>query len=326
MPNRRDRKRYPAARVRKVAEKFHAIIKPVAIRSEIAGSLRRGKKTVADIDIVCIPTTEVYKELEKLIFAGGDKRMSGVYDDIEVQVWMAQKDQWGAMMLYATGSHKMNIAQRAHARARGMLLNQYGVWKDEQCLASETEEDCFKALGLQFVPPVEREFAKLIPIGDKNIKVVQIDGTKETHYVEINMGTGDTKCSCPHFRFRLARKGEKCRHIKEAIGQKWDPESIVDKLNDQKWLERAIMAIYERQTEKEQDTGTTISKNSMGFNNVDAKTAKIMADWIRECEEPWGNKLNEKWLNLAKKIMPKYANQLVEIANANEVKKLGKTG
>jgi len=96
---------------------------------------------------------------------------------------------------------------------------------------------------------------------------------------------------------------------------KWTPEVIKQKIStDQRWLERAVIAIYERQTEREQDLFVTEDFNERGFNNVDCRTGTIMAQWIQK-----GNHLSGKWIKIAQKIMPKYAEQLTAIANGKEM-------
>ena len=95
---------------------------------------------------------------------------------------------------------------------------------------------------------------------------------------------------------------------------KWTPEVVKQKiLTDQRWLERAVVAIYERQIEREQDLFITEDYNERGFNNVDCRTGAFMAQWIKK-----GNHLTGKWIVLAKKIMPKYVNQLTAIAQGKE--------
>lgn len=78
---------------------------------------------------------------------------------------------------------------------------------------------------------------------------------------------------------------------------------------DVKWIESAVRAIYKRQTAEEQAAGSTIEENGRGFSGVDAVCGTIMGKWLMQ-----GNHLNEKWLAKAKKIMPKYAKQLLDAA------------
>ncbi len=76
-----------------------------------------------------------------------------------------------------------------------------------------------------------------------------------------------------------------------------------------KWVERAIVVLYKRQTAAERISGTTRVHNGRGFNAVDAGMGSYMAKWILG-----GNHLNDKWLAKARKMLPKYTRQLLEIA------------
>ena len=97
---------------------------------------------------------------------------------------------------------------------------------------------------------------------------------------------------------------------------KWTPQQIQEKLlNNQTWLERGIVAIYEKQTENEKASESTQVKNNIGFNAVDAYMGSYMAKWIKG-----GKKLSGKFLEKARKMMPKYSVQLAAIALTKEVK------
>ena len=85
---------------------------------------------------------------------------------------------------------------------------------------------------------------------------------------------------------------------------------IRDKLStDQHWLERAVIAIHNLQTSDEQQAGTTRHDNGVGFNSADADILSYCARWLNR-----GNHLTGKWLNEARRRMPKYAKQLLAIA------------
>lgn len=85
---------------------------------------------------------------------------------------------------------------------------------------------------------------------------------------------------------------------------------------DQKWLERAVIVIYSRQTATEQSSRTTINDNGIGFSASDANVMSYCATWINK-----GNHLSGKFLDRARKIMPKYSKQLLKIAQAREAAK-----
>lgn len=92
-------------------------------------------------------------------------------------------------------------------------------------------------------------------------------------------------------------------------------EIIAEKITtDQAWTERAVVAIFNRQTSDEQYRGTTVERNFVGFNGCDAEIMSSFALWIIR-----GRRLTPKQLALAQKKIRKYAGQLVSIANEKEV-------
>ena len=93
-------------------------------------------------------------------------------------------------------------------------------------------------------------------------------------------------------------------------------ELIREKMaTDQRWLERAILAIYQRQTQDEQADQATLKRNGIGFNGGDASTGSYMATWLLK-----GNHLSRDFVAKARRIMPKYAEQLLRIANESKPK------
>ena len=96
---------------------------------------------------------------------------------------------------------------------------------------------------------------------------------------------------------------------------KWSKDVIAEKLlTDRKWLERGIVALYERQTKTEQSSGVTKEENGVGFNKVDAAFLSSLAEKIQQ-----GWQLSEKQLFIARKKMKKYSGQLARIANSKVV-------
>jgi hypothetical protein len=95
----------------------------------------------------------------------------------------------------------------------------------------------------------------------------------------------------------------------------WSSDQIREKLlTNQTWLERAILAIYQYQTETEQRHDTTLLHNDVGFNAVDASSGSYMAKWLKS-----GKHLSGKFLEKARRMMPKYAGQLATIANSKAI-------
>jgi DNA polymerase (family 10) len=129
------------------------------------GSIRRFSETVGDVDIV-VATTDPglvgnvvldYPEVSEVVGAGETKISFLTREGLQVDIRTVRPDQLGSALLYFTGSKAHNIALRQKAIDRGWLLSEYGLFEDEELLASETEGEIYEALGMQAVPPMLRE-------------------------------------------------------------------------------------------------------------------------------------------------------------------------
>lgn len=133
-------------------------------RCDVAGSFRREKETVGDIDILLVTTSAdtVSDAIANLsivrdIVAKGDKKISfDLHNGLRVDVRLVNADQWGAALMYFTGSKEHNIAVRKVAIKNGWKLNEYGLFDGDTIVASKEEKDIYDALGLQFYEPKER--------------------------------------------------------------------------------------------------------------------------------------------------------------------------
>ncbi|PIR53805.1 hypothetical protein COU75_04130 [Candidatus Peregrinibacteria bacterium CG10_big_fil_rev_8_21_14_0_10_42_8] len=133
-------------------------------RCAVAGSFRREKETVGDIDILLVTTAaeEVSDAIAALpivrdIAVKGEKKISfDLHNGLRVDVRLVKADQWGAALMYFTGSKEHNIAVRKVAIKKGWKLNEYGLFEGEKVIASKEENDIYDALGLRFYEPKER--------------------------------------------------------------------------------------------------------------------------------------------------------------------------
>jgi len=136
---------------------------------QVAGSIRRKRPTVHDIDIVLIPKaawdwTTIISRLKNtmnmtVIRAGPELATLGFKDvDLPVDIYRARPATWGVLLLVRTGSKNHNIMLCSRAQRMGLMLSaKEGVIKDGKVIASRSEEEIFKALGQEFVDPEERE-------------------------------------------------------------------------------------------------------------------------------------------------------------------------
>jgi DNA polymerase (family 10) len=129
------------------------------------GSIRRFADTVGDIDIVVVTTEPAavsefvvgLPEAAELIGSGGTKTSFLTRENLQVDVRTVEPGQLGSALLYFTGSKSHNIALRQRAIDRGWLLSEYGLFEDDRVIASVAEEDIYKALDLEPIPPPLRE-------------------------------------------------------------------------------------------------------------------------------------------------------------------------
>jgi DNA polymerase (family X) len=130
------------------------------------GSLRRGTETCGDIDILAVgataavmPTFVAYPEAERTLGQGDTKSSVLLRGGYQADLRLVTPDSRGAAMQYFTGSKAHNIALRDRAMARGLRLNEYGVFRtdDDARVAGETEEGVYAALDLEWIPPELRE-------------------------------------------------------------------------------------------------------------------------------------------------------------------------
>ncbi|RLG11060.1 DNA polymerase/3'-5' exonuclease PolX [Candidatus Pacearchaeota archaeon] len=131
----------------------------------VAGSIRRRKETVKDIDILItsIQPEKVMKKVtelslvEEVIAFGETKTSVRLKTGIQMDVRVVEPDSWGAALAYFTGSKAHNIRVRELALEKGLKINEYGVFKGDIKIAGKTEEEVYASVGLPFIYPELRE-------------------------------------------------------------------------------------------------------------------------------------------------------------------------
>jgi len=136
-----------------------------ADRVEVAGSFRRARETVGDLDILV--TTQAPARAFEVFSAHplvGQVKMRGdtketvlLTDGLQVDLRVVQPEEFGAALQYFTGSKDHNVRLRSLARDRGLKVNEYGVFRGEGRVAGVTEEEVYASLGLAYIPPELRE-------------------------------------------------------------------------------------------------------------------------------------------------------------------------
>jgi len=144
-----------------IAKNFLSEIKEFCERIEIAGSIRRKKPEVNDIDIVLIPKLREHliQKIRKIsrVEAQGKKLMRAEYSGVQVDIYFATEETWGILLLVRTGSKEHNIKLCQHAINKGMKLSvSNGLMRGNEVIASRTEEGIFKGLGMDYIEPKNR--------------------------------------------------------------------------------------------------------------------------------------------------------------------------
>ena len=132
---------------------------------EIAGSTRRMKETVGDLDILCVSTNPSkgmdfarnMKEVKNVIVSGETKTSVDLDIGLSCDIRIVKKESFGSAMQYFTGNKDHNVKLRKIAISKGLKLNEYGLFKGKTAIAGASEEGVYKALGLDWMPPELRE-------------------------------------------------------------------------------------------------------------------------------------------------------------------------
>jgi len=166
-----------------------------------AGSLRRMKENIGDIDILAtghngeqiIDRFTHLPQVTEILIAGGTKGSVIVEGGTQVDLRVVDPDSYGAALQYFTGSKAHNIHLREIAKSRGLKINEYGVFRGEEKIGGKDEKDVYSALGLPWIPPEMREdrgeieaaFSNSLPclisedevLGDLHVHSKYSDGT-----------------------------------------------------------------------------------------------------------------------------------------------------
>lgn len=131
----------------------------------IAGSYRRFKETVGDLDILVTADHDsavmerftTYEEVREIVSQGETRATVILRSDLQVDVRLVPRRSFGAALQYFTGSKAHNIVIRRLGMQQGLKINEYGVFKGKEQVAGQTEPSVYQALGLPFIPPELRE-------------------------------------------------------------------------------------------------------------------------------------------------------------------------
>lgn len=148
----------------KLAQEIIEQISPYCEQIEVAGSVRRKKSEVGDIDLVLIPKQLLWhriiaalqRTMDAKLVKRGDMIAQLTIKGASVDLYVATSETLGPLLLIRTGSAGHNIKLSKRALSKGMKLTHSGLAKDGKIIAS-TEKEIFEALGLSYIEPEKRE-------------------------------------------------------------------------------------------------------------------------------------------------------------------------
>ncbi len=162
--------------------------------AEVAGSCRRRKETVGDLDVLAISSNSQeamdrlarHELVVKVLAQGPTKQRVRLDSGLEMDLRVVPEESYGAALQYFTGSKEHNIAIRRRGQERGLKINEYGVFRGEKRVAGRTEEEVYAAVDLPWIPPELRENRGEIELAEKGalpklIELKEIRGDLHMH-------------------------------------------------------------------------------------------------------------------------------------------------
>ena len=151
--------------------RFHAI--------ELAGSLRRRLETIGDLDLLiaadqpedagaAVQQFIEYPEVQEVLAHGETRASVRLRGGPQVDLRVVKPEEYGAALMYFTGSKEHNIELRKIAQARDLKLSEYGLFRGDDRVAGATEEEVYAALGLDWIPPEMREARQEIELAARH--------------------------------------------------------------------------------------------------------------------------------------------------------------
>ncbi|MFH1726498.1 MAG: DNA polymerase/3'-5' exonuclease PolX [Elusimicrobiota bacterium] len=186
----------------------------LAGRVSLAGSIRRGKAVIKDIDILASARRpeklmEVFLKAPGVagtVVAGKTKTSLRLESGIQVDLRVVSDDEFPYALLYFTGSKQHNVLVRQRAQRRGLKVNEYGIFKGARLLRAKTEEECYRHLGLAYIEPEIREAAGELEAAEKGDlpKLVELADIQGVFHVHSDWSDGG---------FKIERMADKARSM-----------------------------------------------------------------------------------------------------------------
>ncbi len=218
---------------------------------EIAGSIRRRKETVGDIDLLVISdnSQEVMDYfvnlplVEEVIVKGPLKSTVILKEGLDCDVRVFEEDVFGAALMYFTGSKELNVELRKMAIAQNMKLSEYGLFQGEEMVAASTETEIFQAMGLDYIPPELRETHEAVEaaVSHKLPDLIGYNDIKGDLHIHSNWSDGkntleDMVWECQELGYEYLAIADHCGylHVTRSMDEKdiKNQSTEIDRLNE----------------------------------------------------------------------------------------------
>ena len=233
----------------------------------IAGSLRRMRETIGDIDILVVSARpedvmDAFTSLEDVedVIAKGETKSSVIIKGINADLRVVDAASFGAAAHYFTGSKHHNIRIRELGLKSGLKINEYGIFRGEERIGGEREEDVFASVGLAYIPPELREDRGEVEAAKDNKipKLVETSDLKGDLHVHTNWSDGKNSIE------EMAEAALALGYEYIAVADHSPAVGIAGGLNEEKIPKR--QEEIERANERFKDEGV----NFMVLNSVEA--------------------------------------------------------
>ncbi len=186
-------------------------LKPIAAMIEIAGSIRRKRETVKDIDLIAATDNRDklinefinHQSVEKVLLSGDTKTSVLLTSGMQADLRVVEPSQYPYALHHFTGSKEHHTALRGLAKKRNIKINEYGIFENDKLIECKSEDDIYRVFKMSFIPPELRENMGEIEaaIENKLPKLVEQTDIKGVFHIHTNYSDGrntieELVCAC----------------------------------------------------------------------------------------------------------------------------------
>jgi DNA polymerase (family 10) len=319
-----------------ITEKFKKI--KGVINSSVAGSTRRRKETIGDVDFLVaikdvtdkylvekiMSTFVLMDDVVKVVGKGETKSSIKTKKGLDMDLRLVKESSFGAALQYFTGSKEHNIALRRIAMKQGYKLNEYGLFKNERKIKGETEEEIYEKLGMDWIPPEMRENQGEIDLAiQKKLPVlIELKDIRGDFHCHTNWDGGE------HSILEMVEKAISLGYEYIGIADHTQSLKIENGLDEKRLLEQRKEIDSLNKSFKEQGINFTVLQGSEvdilkdGSLDIDDKTLKTL-DYVSVSVHS-NFKMGKR--EMTKRIIKAIEHPLVRILNHPTGMILGKRG